>query len=519
MNLEFSNYYGEKGYTIYKKTLNNTIISKIKKELTVKPFSSINTGYYTDVSYNIFLENTNKIYIPYFYGLKNFGIPKSFKISNPERIPDIYTTYAGYDLRDKQKIVVNKYLEHIQFDSNKESNNNINKTGGLLELHTGFGKTLIAMYLISQLKYKTIIIVQKEFLMEQWIENICRSLPNARIGKIQGETIDIENKDIVIGMLQSLSMKEYPSSIFSSFGFLIVDEVHHISSNVFSKALFKINTYYTLGLSATMDRKDKTDWVFKLFLGDIIHKEKQRDIDYGVVVRAVEYKMDDSLYENIQCDAKGNPLYSCMISKICEYNLRTHFILRLIYDTLKENPNQQIMVLAQNRNILNYLYELITKNTGNTGNTGNKPLDISIGYYLGGMKKIDLKISESKTIILATYAMASEALDIKTLTTLFMITSKSDIVQSVGRILRDKNESSPVIYDIIDSHQIFKNQWRKRMSFYKKEGYKIIKTNNVKYTSDISQWDVEWDKNNKHKKNVSDDSNEETLYDSLLFIE
>ena len=39
-------------------------------------------------------------------------------------------------------------------------------------------------------------------------------------------------------------------------GFTILDEVHHISSEVFSNALFKIVTKYMLGLSATLERKD-----------------------------------------------------------------------------------------------------------------------------------------------------------------------------------------------------------------------------------------------------------------------
>ena len=66
-------------------------------------------------------------------------------------------------------------------------------------------------------------------------------------------------------MLQSLSMKDYPSSLFDSFGFTIIDEVHHISSEVFSCALFKLVTKYMLGFSATMNRKDGTTKVFKMF--------------------------------------------------------------------------------------------------------------------------------------------------------------------------------------------------------------------------------------------------------------
>ena len=128
--------------------------------------------------------------------------------------------------------------------------------------------------------------------MNQWVERIQQFLPTARIGKIQGQVIDIEGKDIVLCMLQSLVLKEYPSSLFDSFGFTILDEVHHISSETFSNALFKVVTKYMLGLSATMDRKDGTTKIFKMFLGDVIHKVERKD-EYAVEVRAVTYKTND----------------------------------------------------------------------------------------------------------------------------------------------------------------------------------------------------------------------------------
>lgn len=108
--------------------------------------------------------------------------------------------------------------------------------------------------------------------MNQWIERIHQFLPDATIGKIQGQVIDVENKDIVLCMIQSLVSKEYPSHLFESFGFTIIDEVHHISSQTFSNSLFKVVTKYMLGLSATMERKDGTTKIFKMFLGDVVHK-------------------------------------------------------------------------------------------------------------------------------------------------------------------------------------------------------------------------------------------------------
>ena len=111
----------------------------------------------------------------------------------------------------------------------------------------------------------------------------------------------------------------------------------------------------------------------------------------------------------------------------------------------------------------------------------------TVGYYVGGMKEQALKKSETKKAVIATFSMASEALDIKTLTTLIMATPKTDIEQSVGRILREKH-SNPIVVDIIDNHQLFKNQWTKRKTFYKKENYKIIYTNSLLYTPDTSKW-------------------------------
>ena len=114
----------------------------------------------------------------------------------------------------------------------------------------------MALKIISLISKKTLIIVHKEFLMNQWIERINEFLPGARIGKIQGTSFDIDNKDIVIGMIQTLYDKEYPSNAFSSFGITIVDEVHRIGSEQFSRTLFKTITPYMLGISATVERKD-----------------------------------------------------------------------------------------------------------------------------------------------------------------------------------------------------------------------------------------------------------------------
>jgi superfamily II DNA or RNA helicase len=91
------------------------------------------------------------------------------------------------------------------------------------------------------------------------------------------------------------------------------------------------------------------------------------------------------------------------------------------------------------------------------------------------MSEQELKLAETKQIILASFAMASEGLDIPTLNAEFLITPKTDVVQSVGRILRAKHATTkPVIYDFIDTHETFRRQWLKRRAFYRKQKYQIV---------------------------------------------
>ena len=143
--------------------------------------------------------------------------------------------------------------------------------------------------------------------LNQWMElilgdpekGITGFLPNARVGRIQGKIIDIEDKDIVIGMIQSISMKDYPLNTFDSFGFTILDEAHRVPSKEFSKALSKINCKYMLGLSATPDRKDGLTKVLKWFIGDTIYSRKGKSVLNSIVRRYIfhckdeEYSVDE----------------------------------------------------------------------------------------------------------------------------------------------------------------------------------------------------------------------------------
>ena len=563
--MELNTYLGQKGYTILKSELTGEQHKRIKCDLTIKPFTMGSPMNDSQKTFSAYRESSNKFYVPHYYGIENFGHPKQYKISEGN---DIHLEFAGI-LRDYQEPVVNKFIQHCKQNQ---------CGGGLLELPCAWGKTSGSLYIVSKLNKKTLVIVHKEFLMNQWIERISQFLPSARVGKIQGKVIDVEDKDIVIGMLQSLISKEYESTLFDQFGLTIIDEVHHISSQSFSNSLFKVVTKYMLGLSATMERKDGTTNVFKMFLGEVIYKSEKKN-EHAVEVRAITYKVNDDEFNDTILDFRGKPQNSSMISKLCEYNRRTEFIIKTLNDFIciadidaeivlqhkiemdksvtpckicnknvnylirntccdtiqycmpcmeeieaaaernikycigfdgnqkssKERPkcpqckkvlkyeqhyieNPYVKPLAQthtivmshNLNILHYMYKkFVCKNLA------------SVGYYVGGMSEVELKRSEKMQVIFASYSMCSEGLDIPTLNAEFLITPKTDIVQIVGRILRAKHAfSHPIIYDFVDSHEVFQRQWLKRKSYYKKQNYKIIHTNSPIYVNDTNKWNV-----------------------------
>jgi superfamily II DNA or RNA helicase len=464
-------YLGPRGYTIHKENLDEEERTYIRTELTIRPY--IPKAPVQPPAYPIYRESPLKMYVPRYFGIDAYGPPEAIHVGPGE---PIVLAFQG-DMRDYQKDIVQKYLNHVGAGG-----------GGLLDVDPGKGKTVMALYILAQLRRKTLVVVHKSFLMNQWIERIEQFLPGARVGRIQGQTVDIDDKDIVLGMLQSLSMKEYPADMFDSFGLTVFDEVHHMGAEVFCQCMMKVTTLYTLGLSGTMQRKDGLTKVFKMFLGDVVHKEKAAS-EHRVVVKAINYCVDDAAFNETEYDYRGNPKFSTMISRVCDYAHRSEFILRVLQKELAENPEQQVMILGHNKSLLTYLHKAI-EHRGIA----------SVGYYIGGMKEADLKASESRKVIIATYAMASEGLDIQTLTTLIMASPKTDVCQSVGRILRVKH-GRPLVIDIVDQQDIFKNQWYKRRAYYVKQNYDILMTDSPTYDASDAHHPVQWTPDHvaKHK--------------------
>jgi superfamily II DNA or RNA helicase len=178
--------------------------------------------------------------------------------------------------------------------------------------------------------------------MNQWVERI-KQYTNASIGKIQQNKVDVE-KDIVVGMLQSISMIDYEIDLFKKFDLVIFDECHHLSAKVFSQALLKINSPYLLGLSATPNRSDKTEKVFYYFLGDMIYQE-EIPLKHKVKVDIHNYTIKHKKFRDV-IGKNGKAIDPIIISNLVEIEERDKYIYDLICNLKEKEPSRKILVLS-----------------------------------------------------------------------------------------------------------------------------------------------------------------------------
>ena len=424
------------GYVI-KKATHDIDAFELKKTLTVRPIE--NAVGITPPAFKVYKETKEHICVPRYFGTERYGAAKE---TRPEPTK-INVKYIGI-LRDstRQNEAFKKGLEAFE-----------TLGGGVLSLAPGFGKTQVAIALACHLGLRTIIIVHKEFLAEQWESRIRAFCPGTTIGRIQQDRCDVDC-DFSIALIQTLSLREHEMNRFDSFGLTIVDEAHHIGSRAFSQSMFKVCTRYTLGLTATPDRKDGLTRLLYWFLGPnflTVERENQK------TVQVVPLHFNDELFKRAPpVNRMGSLSVVDIINLLVCIPERNAMISETIKKCLKQN--RKVLFLSDRRG---HCFELEAE------------FGTVSGLYLGGMKQAELDASAEKQLIIGTFALAQEGLDIPTLDTIILATPHSDVKQAVGRILRETKGkvNNPVIYDIVDHWSVLMGMYRKRCLMYKEAGF------------------------------------------------
>lgn len=488
-----------RGYAIRKDSLTQQETEMIRKELTVSPV--VNEKFAKNVdSFTVFSESPSRFYLPRHWALQKFGVPEANIVpEGAELSPD--AKFAGKPF-DYQEAIIESFM--------KAGGN------GLICVPCGKGKTFMALAIAARLGRRFCIVVDKEFLLNQWKGEIESFFPGLTVGILQGDlnqtntalvprkpltAVELKEKckekglkvtgtkdqllarlieagvniqtepdtityDCTICMLQSVVQKDYPKDTFANFGFTIFDECHHLGAAHFSRVLSKIQTKWMLGLSATPTRDDGLTKVFEWFLGAPCYWEKTREPDATVAVYVKSFDYDDPDYSDCPSDWKGDVIMAKLLGKVIDYKPRTRYISKIIQNWIQEDKNRRVLVLSERISHLEEFENLL------------KPFGEPIGYYIGGMKDEERERSAANArIILATYAMASEAMNIKTLNAVVLASPRKKVEQSTGRILRIRPEQRNLehrILDFIDSHDMYLGQWRKRLAYYKQCHYNIF---------------------------------------------
>lgn len=456
----------KEGYLLKKSEFKKKELVKVKKELTVEPkitFKNHQNHNTEATRFTVFSEDNNYLSVPKFYGLEHFGEPKE----NHEINGDTINVKFKGKPRNNQQSIINKTLEQMDKSG-----------GGLICAGCGVGKTIMAIYIACHYKVKTLIIVHKTFLMNQWIERIKEFTNTDKIGIIQQKKAEVDGNDFVIGMVHSIAKDKYDYDIFKDFGLVIFDEAHRAPSEYFSKALPIIACKKSLALSATPKRADCMEKVLYWYFGDIAYKAPPNKNE-KVMVHIYNYNLTDKNFAEARLPFTGEVNRPRTINRIVKLKKRNKFILNTLKDIMQEDE-RKVLILSDRIEHLNTLHEMV-----------NEQLNVSCDYYIGGMSQKKLDEASKCTVILGTYGMASEGLDLPNLNTLIMVTPRREVEQSIGRIIRKVGEIQPIIIDIVDMLPTLSRQGTHRRKLYNKLEYQMkifeVENNEIMNEIDVSE--------------------------------
>lgn len=425
-----------RGFVIPKAELAPGMLFRIRKELRVRadwdPVASYGPK---PEAFNVFSEDDDDVCLPEHWARQAIGEPAGNSFVVEQRPNMRFSGSLKAELRQGEAVeACLKAMSEVG--------------GGILASHTGSGKTTMALFVACKLQEKTLIIVNRAVLLEQWRERIQAFVPGASVGVVRGEACDIEGHDFVLAMLQTLARRASP---MRGFGLLVVDECVHVAAPFFSRAMLRVNCPHKLGLSATPHRKDGLTRVLLWFLGPIF-MTLERTEQQRVQVQTLDF--DGPVFAGPPPTRQGKLNFEAVVRLLCEDDSRN----RLIVTTLAGlPPNRKALVLSARREHCKQLVAAIGPDAA---------------LYLGGMKQDQLAAAAEARVVVATYTVAAEGLDIPALNTLVLCTPKRDVVQACGRIMRGQlAEVDPLILDVRDSWACLRGQWGARKAYYTRSGF------------------------------------------------
>jgi len=341
---------------------------------------------------------------------------------------------------------------------------------GVLAATTAFGKTVVAAALIAKRGCNVLVLVHRRELLAQWIERlrIFLSVDAADIGVIGGGRRKPTGR-IDVALIQSLVRKGEVSDLVAEYGYLIVDECHHLSAASFELVARRAKAHFILGLSATVARKDGHHPIIFMQCGPVRHKvdvrsqTARRHFEHRVRLRTTGFSLPPQMDPN-------RPTMPAIYAALGQDEDRNALIFDEVLEALEAGRSP--LVLTERRDHLELLQARFRKFVRN------------LVVMRGGMAAAErreavtaMRVAEGEErLILATGRYLGEGFDDARLDTLFLtmpISWKGTLTQYVGRLHRDHHSKKEVIvYDYVDAAvPVLARMAAKRQAGYKALGY------------------------------------------------
>jgi len=353
---------------------------------------------------------------------------------------------------------------------------------GIVKAYTGFGKTYVFVKIMSNIKKKTLIIVDKKKLANQWIKDITdfTDMDKDDIAVLSGrESVTTKNLDkpVCIALIQTLSSianesllldnKYLKMFIDANYGLMGLDEVHKTGATPhFSKAALFFISKKLIGLSATPRKNNEkaNNVLYSYFANSIISPDESGQL--RVTYNTIYFNSGISYKTHNWINFGGKYNYSRYRKKLLESEAYQNLFLTLMK-----------LLISQNKKIILVAHEIKTLENLKQYLINQEVLQsYEIGIAISGSDPKDLK----KDYVFSTYGTMTAGLSLNHMNTLILLTTPgadgSTIEQIKGRITRDHTDKNakPMMYDLVDKYNTkIESKINKRISEY--DRLKMIK--------------------------------------------
>ncbi len=386
----------------------------------------------------------------------------ALRIEDNRSAGDHHEFTCATELRTEQTAVVRQLIE---------------QDTSVLIAPPGTGKTVIACAAIALRATSTLILVDRKALADQWRDRLQKHVgfKCGQIGGGRSKTTGI----VDVALLPTLARRASVEEITANYGFVIVDECHHVAASAFFHVLNRIPARYWLGLTATPERRDGLEDLIYHQLGShhvTLESPSAGQLPSTDTDLIAPYPVLHLHVTRFRYTGDADPTAPGGMAEIYRALIADEPRLdQIVTDVLAaHDEGANVLVLTTWIDHLNAIAQrldhagkTVTVLSGQMKARQRREITEQLATHTGDAEPL---------LIVGTSSFIGEGFDCPTLDTLFLaapITFKNRLVQYIGRITRPHpGKTTATVYDYHDElTPVVASSLRKRAPGYTKMGF------------------------------------------------